>query len=1109
VDHENGMTNRSDEDSDKDRYTNEKRSSIVTSAFFDRRDWIKTIGAIGASSFLGSFETDTVSASKKASQAEYTSLNSIEAGEAWSGVSPGFAILTYQNYQFISYYNPSRNMTVAKRRLGDHNWETKELSNKFNGYDNHNYITMALDQDGHLHVSGNMHYDPLVYFRSDNPLDIQSLSQEGMTGIDEQVITYPKFLSGPEGELVFYYRSGVPGDGIRLFNKYNSESQSWSRLVNEPLLDGEGKRNSYPVGPVVGPNDWYHLVWVWRESKGAENNRYVSYARSPNLVDWETADGTSIDLPITIGDGDIIDPVPVKEGLINGNTKIGFDSSNRTIVSYHKYDSSGNTQIYNARREENEWKIYTTSDWDYRWEFGGGGSLGFEIDVFPVENSEGKLTQRFRHIKYGKGEWVLDSSSLQPVETKNSFNIYPESLSEPESEFPGIDTYWYNDINDSNTNNVEFALRHEALPANRDKPRNNYPDPTTLRVHEFAKDPVLARLDMAADKSEVLINCSQEKDNNLSKGERKKLIKSSKQINTKIIRVLKRYDDKSERELLKRVNSTLKDTNNLERWVSNESRSRTTTELQSIQDTLAQLGYQLSEARERLLGVCPNLSLKTDSLVAGKTTELDVQLQNGSDKAITNLDSGLSVPSGWSTTQISNNTSGAVRPGSEDSARFKVDVPIEQAPVNVGITGENSYKYEGAIGNTKETDRFRVKSLLSVENLELSTDEISLGSTFTVTASIKNDYQRTLDAELSLQLPDGWKSSSRSFSIGSTTKKEVKFEIVPSESAQKSVQIEAVLRFAGNIIDKGSVTAKIKPIIVWDFDTDGNTEGWEALEALKNFQAKNGKLRCTATGNNPQMQRSGVFVDLSRGAQIEISMTSSVVGKGKFFWATTDAPGYAGSRGDSFRVEPANEQRTYAATIPPQDSLLNDLRLDPIKGTSVQGELAGNEFTIDQIRVYATEVVEPEEIKTWEFDTDGDTEGWKALESLKNFRVENGALRCTATGANPQMEQDNINVDLSEGLNIKITMSSTVAGKGKFFWATSDAPGYSGSRGDSFQVTDANESETYTATIPPSDSSLTSLRLDPIKGSSVDGDLAGNDFVIDQIKLLIPINDTV
>ena len=53
--------------------------------------------------------------------------------------------------------------------------------------------------------------------------------------------------------------------------------------------------------------------------------------------------------------------------MINNNTKVGFDSQNRPVVAYHKFDAAGNTQLYNARVEGGKWVTHQTSNWNYRW----------------------------------------------------------------------------------------------------------------------------------------------------------------------------------------------------------------------------------------------------------------------------------------------------------------------------------------------------------------------------------------------------------------------------------------------------------------------------------------------------------------------------------------------------------------------------------------------------------------------------------------------------------------------------------------------------------------------------------------------------------------------
>ena len=218
-----------------------------------------------------------------------------------------------------------------------------------------------------------------MYFRTDRPGDITSFRQfPAMVGRNEQRCTYPRFLQGPQGELIFTYRDGRSGSGDQYCNVYDVETETWRRLAESPLFSGGGKMNAYFVGPAQDKSGAFHICWVWRNTPDCATNHDLCYARSKDLVHWETSAGRPLSLPITLATAEVVDPVPPGGGMINGNTKVGFDADGRPVISYHKFDAQGKTQLYNARRETGGWRIYQISDWDYRWEFQGGGTLRFE-----------------------------------------------------------------------------------------------------------------------------------------------------------------------------------------------------------------------------------------------------------------------------------------------------------------------------------------------------------------------------------------------------------------------------------------------------------------------------------------------------------------------------------------------------------------------------------------------------------------------------------------------------------------------------------------------------------------------------------------------------------
>jgi hypothetical protein len=414
----------------------------------------------------------------------------IDVAPVWSGHPVGFALLTKDRTQFVAFYDAERRMTVASRPLESDRWTLQVLPTRV-GWDSHNYVEMTLDDANQLHVAGNMHASPLTYFRTTRPMDVKSLVQvPAMVGRDEQHATYPSFLRGPANELIFTYRDGRSGDGNQIYDVYDDAKQTWSRLLDEPLTDGEGHSNAYFRGPSRGPDGYFHLVWVWRDTPACETNHDLCYARSKDLRHWETSAGKPLSLPIKLASAEVIDPVPVHGGIINGNTLIGFDAQKRVVIGYHKFDAAGNTQAYNARLEDGRWKVYRTSDWHYRWDFRGGGTIPFEIHLGPVTAArDGTLTQTFDHAKYGSGVWTLDPATLKAIATAPRPPAHAAELDKVQSDFPGMSVRWAGDRGKAPEPGVRYELRWETLGQNRDKPR---PEPwraaTMLRVYEFGGD---------------------------------------------------------------------------------------------------------------------------------------------------------------------------------------------------------------------------------------------------------------------------------------------------------------------------------------------------------------------------------------------------------------------------------------------------------------------------------------------------------------------------------------------------------------------------------------------------------------------------------------------
>jgi hypothetical protein len=407
---------------------------------------------------------------------------------------------------------------VAGRKIGETTWARVQppggpsahgRESNVVGWDSHNYLRLALDHAGGLHLSGNMHVDPLVYYRTKTPFDVTTLERvDRMTGERETHCTYPVFFKNAAGDLFFRYRDGSSGNGSDLYNIYDPAAQAWRRLLATPLLDGQGRRNAYALDPVLGPDGRFHLVWMWRDTPDCATNHTLSYARSRDFLHWENSRGEPLALPVTLATGEVIDAARPGEGLINMTFNLGFDAQQRPVVVYHRYDAAHHSQAYLARpvgaalgaarataadidgrrqaaplqdRAAAGWEVRQVSDWDFTWAFSGGGSIAAEVTLgAPQLTADGNLRVDFTTRAAGAGRWTVDPVTLARMAVLPPAEpVLPAELLHAAT--PGMEVQTVV----ARANGRRWVLRWETLPRNRDLPREAAPPPTELRLYEL------------------------------------------------------------------------------------------------------------------------------------------------------------------------------------------------------------------------------------------------------------------------------------------------------------------------------------------------------------------------------------------------------------------------------------------------------------------------------------------------------------------------------------------------------------------------------------------------------------------------------------------------
>jgi hypothetical protein len=154
------------------------------------------------------------------------------------------------------------------------------------------------------------------------------------------------------------------------------------------------------------------------------------------------------------------------------------------VISYLKYDAAGNTQLYFARWQDDRWVLQQASNWSYRWDFHGGGSLVNEIHIGPLRASGGRLTIAISHKVYGSGVWEVDPATMR-LKGKLTADEGADEGSEdlagaPES---GLVDRSATDFAGPRADGVTYRLTWKTLPQNRDQPRpEGAPPPSMLRL---------------------------------------------------------------------------------------------------------------------------------------------------------------------------------------------------------------------------------------------------------------------------------------------------------------------------------------------------------------------------------------------------------------------------------------------------------------------------------------------------------------------------------------------------------------------------------------------------------------------------------------------------
>jgi hypothetical protein len=122
--------------------------------------------------------------------------------------------------------------------------------------------------------------------------------------------------------------------------------------------------------------------------------------------------------------------------------------------------------------------------------------------------------------------------------------------------------------------------------------------------------------------------------------------------------------------------------------------------------------------------------------------------------------------------------------------------------------------------------------------------------------------------------------------------------------------------------------------ISWEFETEGDSEGWKELNQLTPLQVSDGHLVTESTGVDPHMVSSRFVVTAAKAPVINISMKVSAGEWAQVFFITDTDSNYNETKSLRFPIQGDGEFHTYVLRMDKVNGWnhnIIELRLDPVE----------------------------------------------------------------------------------------------------------------------------------------------------------------------------------
>ena len=278
------------------------------------------------------------------------------------------ALVTFNGWQYTTYYDNSRRLCIARRCLPSGLWQRIVFPDyTYQGDDNHNVPVIGIcPGDGSIHLAFDHHGDPLNYRVSEanvagDPDGIRWNASLFGPVVDSLAggkpvsgVTYPRFVNAPDKTLYIFFRVGGSTNGRMWMSRYDPYSGGWADL--HQITDSRGRytfdsktsttRNAYQNTPCIDHRGRIHMSWIWRESgalSGGQHDLCYMYSDDGGKT-FRNHLGTIVTGGNTVANINSKDltvwPIGLKRGLKNQQAMAIDNSGCPHIVMWYLSDSA-------------------------------------------------------------------------------------------------------------------------------------------------------------------------------------------------------------------------------------------------------------------------------------------------------------------------------------------------------------------------------------------------------------------------------------------------------------------------------------------------------------------------------------------------------------------------------------------------------------------------------------------------------------------------------------------------------------------------------------------------------------------------------------------------